>query len=109
MLTQNISISKNDDLEQYGRRTSLRIDGLEFNEDETVSQCEEKVKKFIKDDLKLNVTDDEFDRIHRIGKALINDINGNLAKSFDLEDFGALMKRNIYSLNQDFSENPKVI
>ena len=43
-----LSDRKNDDLEQYGRRTSLRIDGLEFNEGESVSQCEDKVKSYLK-------------------------------------------------------------
>ena len=63
-LKNKISLSdrKNDDLEQYGRRTSLRIDGLEFNEGESVSQCEDKVKSYLKEDLKLDVIDGEFDR-----------------------------------------------
>ena len=65
-----LSDRKNDDLEQYGRRTSLRIDGLEFNEGESVSQCEDKVKSYLKEYLKLDVIDGEFDRIHRIGKVM---------------------------------------
>jgi glycosyltransferase involved in cell wall biosynthesis len=39
---------------------------------------------------------------------VINDINGNIAKNFDLEDFGALMKRNVYSSNKDYIDNPKI-
>ena len=60
-LKNNIVLTdrKNDDLEQYGRRTSLRTDGLEFKEGETASQFEDKVKKFIKGDLNLNVSDNE--------------------------------------------------
>ena len=67
-LKNKISLSdrKNDDLEQYGRRTSLRIDGLEFNEGESVSQCEDKVKRYLKEDLKLDVIDGEFGRFMEI-------------------------------------------
>lgn len=39
---------------------------------------------------------------------VINDINGNIAKNFDLEDFGVLMKLNIYSSNKDFFDNQKI-
>ena len=41
---------------------------VEFNEGESVSQCEDKVKSYLKEDLKLDVIDGELDRIHRIGK-----------------------------------------
>ena len=34
---------KTDDLEQYGRRLYIRIDGVEVNEDETVEECTGKV------------------------------------------------------------------
>ena len=75
-----LSDRKNDELEQYGRRISLRIEGLKFKKGESVSQCEDKVNTLIKEDLKLDVIDDEFDRIHRIGKVFKDDRSGKTFK-----------------------------
>ena len=66
----NLSERKNDDLEQYGRRTSLRIDGLEVSEKETASECESKVKSYISEVLELEIDENDYDRVHRIGKKM---------------------------------------
>ena len=59
---------RNYDLEQYGRRTSLRIDGLEVSETESPSECESKVKTYISEVLKSEIDENDYDRVHRIGK-----------------------------------------
>lgn len=59
-----------DEQEQYQRRLCLRFNDVEYNEEvgESGAQCLEKVKKMIKDELKLDIPDMAFDRAHRIGQ-----------------------------------------
>ena len=57
---------KIDDLEQYGRRESLRFGGFEVKENE-FKECESKVKSYIKNCLNVDTEESEFSRIHRIG------------------------------------------
>ena len=59
---------KHDDLEQYGRRQCLRISGITLSDNESAQECDEKVKSYIKDELKLDIKTDDYDRVHRIGK-----------------------------------------
>ena len=59
-------IWKIDDLEQYGRRESLRFSGFEVKENE-FKECESKVKSYIKNCLNVDTEESEFNRIHRIG------------------------------------------
>ena len=56
-----------DDLEQYGRRTSLRISGIASGENETAEHCLEKVKEEIQK-VAPELHDGHFDRAHRVGK-----------------------------------------
>ena len=58
---------KIDDLEQYGRRESLRFSGFEVKENESIEECESKVKIYIKNCLNVDIEESEFNRIHRIG------------------------------------------
>ena len=45
---------KTDDLQQYGRRLGIRIDGVEVNEDETSEECTGKVLNMLqKSDVKV--------------------------------------------------------
>ena len=60
-------IWKIDDLEQYGRRESLRFSGFEVKENESKEECESKVKIYIKDCMNVDIEESEFNRIHRIG------------------------------------------
>ena len=59
---------KADDMEQYQRRLSLRIHGVEQEADESASKCLQKVKKIFKEDLKVEIPDTVIDRAHRIGR-----------------------------------------
>ena len=62
---------KIEDLEQYGRRESLRFSGFEVKENEYKEQCESKVKRYIENCLNVNIEESEFNRIHRIGPKII--------------------------------------
>ena len=59
--------SKLDDLEQYGRRQCLRIDGVAFKEGERPSEVLTKVKELLVKSESV-IPDDCLDRAHRIGK-----------------------------------------
>lgn len=57
------------DLEQYSRINNIRIDGIEEEDDESVSDTEEKVVKELNSRMpKLNLTTDEIEIAHRLGK-----------------------------------------
>ena len=66
---------KIDDLEQYGRRECLRFDGFEVSDAESSADCCKIVKDYIKNELKVELNDDDYYRIHRIG--LKREKNGN--------------------------------
>ena len=58
---------KIDDLEQWGRRKSLRFSGFEVKENKSKEEWESKVKSYIKNSLNADIEESEFNRIHRIG------------------------------------------
>ena len=64
-LENEIEILKNDNLEQYTRRNSLRISGLPDSDNEDVGQ---KVLELCLQQLQNPVTSSDIDRIHRLGK-----------------------------------------
>ena len=66
---------KLDDLEQYGRRVCLRIDGVPFKEKETSQEVLEIVKEKV-DESTANIPDTILDRAHRIGKQYIDRDSG---------------------------------
>lgn len=59
---------KADDLEQYSRRNSLRVSGLQYNENS--DDPESLIMDLVNEKLKLNppLEDSEVDRCHRVGK-----------------------------------------
>ena len=59
---------KLDDLEQYSRRESLRFNGFQTKQNEFIEYCEKRVKQFIRNTLKVEVDENYFNRIHRIGQ-----------------------------------------
>ena len=54
-------------LEDRNRRNNLRVDGIKESENETWDECEEKVKKFLKDAMNIQKEID-IERAHRMGK-----------------------------------------
>ena len=56
-----------DDLEQYGRRTSLRIDGIDIASNENADTLEQCVINKIRSDCSIDVQPQDINRLHRIG------------------------------------------
>ena len=72
-------VKKIDDLEQYGRRTSLRFFNVPTKVKETAEDVREKVISFIKV-AKIKIDDRDIDRAHRIGKIIEKEVNGKTVK-----------------------------
>ena len=71
---QNLLLSeKIDDLEQYGRRRSLRMYGVSPNDMESGEDVRKLVLQLISD-ANINVLRNFVDRAHRIGKVLAKDV-----------------------------------
>jgi hypothetical protein len=67
-LTKNIVI-----LEQYTRRNSIRIYGIDdTNKNETPADTEQKVQTFLKDKLYIDLDPTDIDIAHRIGKYIVD-------------------------------------
>ena len=56
-----------DELEQYGRRTSLRIDGINIAAHETTDSLEQSVINKIRSDCSIDIQPHDINRLHRIG------------------------------------------
>ena len=68
MRNENIKLENRvDDLEQYGRRWSLRINGIPMEERETAQNVRDKVAKIISDE-NIDIPHFAIDRAHRVGK-----------------------------------------
>jgi len=62
---ENIKFNcKQDDIEQYSRRNSIRISGITENKDENTDEL---VMKTIKEKLNIDITTNDIDRSHRVG------------------------------------------
>ncbi|XP_021357824.1 uncharacterized protein LOC110453266 [Mizuhopecten yessoensis] len=60
--------NKLNDLEQYGRKNTIRIVGLEdSNRNETDEECVEKIVKFVYDKLNVTIVEADIDIAHRLG------------------------------------------
>ena len=59
--------AQSDQHEQYSRRSCLRIDGIAKVNNETSDECVAKVVQ-VCNDLNLNISADDIDRAHRVGK-----------------------------------------
>ena len=59
---------KLDDIEQYGRRENLRFNGFQTKQNESSENSTKMVKQYIRNTLKVEVDDNQFNRIHRIGQ-----------------------------------------
>ena len=63
----DLQCRKINDLEQYGKSKCLCIDGFKVSDTESSAACSKIVKDYIKNELKVELNDDDFYRIHRIG------------------------------------------
>ena len=71
---------KNEELEQYGRRLCIRIEGVEVKSKETSDDVLQLVKKLF-ETAEVNVPDAVIDRAHRIGPVYKNRDTNKLSKS----------------------------
>ena len=78
---------KVNDIEQYSRHSCLRLYSLPLPEGgkESSPECLSKVKKIFEEELQLPVTDDWFDRVHRIGKVTNDKIGKNASQAIILK------------------------
>ena len=86
---------KIDDLEQYGRRESLRFSGFEVKEIESKKECQSKVKSYIKNCLNVDIEESEFNRIHRIGPKISK--NGKTFQQIIVKFKGFVPQTKVYS------------
>ena len=61
---------KLDDLEQHGRRESLRFNGFQTKQNESSENNAKMVKQYIRHTLKVEVDVNDFNPIHRIGQSI---------------------------------------
>ena len=64
---------KLDNLEQYDRRESLRFNGFQTKQNESSEDCAKRVKQYIRNTLKVEVDENDFNRVHRIGQTYRRD------------------------------------
>ena len=69
--TCNLLERKCDDNEQYSRRTSLRINGIDVQEHESGDSCVQSVERILKEIPDLVLPDNSIERAHRVGKPKI--------------------------------------
>ena len=60
--------SQSDSNEQYSRRSCLRINGIAKTQNESADECVQKVIDVCKDSLDVELTREDIDRAHRVGK-----------------------------------------
>ncbi|XP_069109835.1 uncharacterized protein [Argopecten irradians] len=66
---QGSHITRLNDLEQHGRKNSLRIHGLEdISVSENVEECVDKIVKFVSSKLNVDISSGDIDIAHRLGK-----------------------------------------
>ena len=64
-------------MEQFGCCECLRFSGFKVREKETKEECESMVKNYIKDTLKIDIRESDYNRIHRLGPKITNN-NGQV-------------------------------
>ena len=73
-------IIKHDDFEQYGRRTNIRIEGIEYNRGESSEELKVKIHESLAS-VDRKVTDDMLERWHRSGKSYVDDSGRTVAQT----------------------------
>ena len=84
---------KTDDLEQYGRRLCIRIDGVEVNEDEIAEECTGKILNMLQK-YDVEISDKDIDRAHRIASKRTVSVDGKKVQQVIVK-FLTWQKRNV--------------
>ena len=92
----NSAIQENlEELEQYGRKTSLRINGIETSSNETSNDVLEKVVNLCKDsDISVDLKD--IDRAHRVGLPYVDKVSRKNCKSIIVKFISFKKRTEIY-------------
>ena len=90
----DLQCRKIDNLEQYGRLECLHLDGFEVSDAELSADCSKIVKDYIKNKLKVELNDDDYYRIHRIG--LKKEKNGNKYQQIIVKFRNSLSRTQVY-------------
>ena len=88
---EELKSRKIDNLEQYGRRESLRFSGFEVKENESKEECESKVKSYIKNCLNVDIEESEF---HIIGPKINK--NGKVFQQIIVKFKGFVPRTKVY-------------
>ena len=83
-----------DNLEQYGRRESLRFSGFEVKENESKVECENAVKIYIKNSLNVDIEESEYNKIHRIGPKITK--NSKIFQQIIVTFKGFVLRAKVY-------------
>ena len=107
---------KIDDLEQYGRRESVRFSGFEMKENESKEECEDAVKRYCKNSLKVDIKESENSRNYRIGLKI--EKNGKTFQQIIAKFNGFLLQTKLYrarthkadiAIHMDLTKRPYLI
>ena len=96
-----------DELEQYGRRLCIRIDGVPMAENETSNDVLQNVKSFIEESSS-EIQDVAIDRVHRIGKAYTDKTSGVKCKSIIVRFTTFRHRTMFYYSKKNLKRNVKV-
>ena len=109
-LTCSTLEGKTNQLEQYSRRQSLRIEGIELkggNEPENPDKIVEKVHNMMKS-VGMNTPIEAIDRAHRIGKAYARRSDNVLCKSVIVKFVSFRHRTEFYRKRKDLDKNNRV-
>ena len=97
---------KCDDLESYSRRYCLRLNGIPVHHDEKNEDCLKTLEKCYKE-INLPFVSDEIDRVHRIGKSMIEKGSGKKVRQMIVKFKSWNSRKKLYFARPKFQKDKK--
>ena len=94
--------SKVDQLEQYSRKNSIRIQGLPEDTDEDTPKI---IVQFFNEEMKTSITNIDLDNAHRLGR--VNEINRTSPRDIIVKFTSYLKKEELMQKRSSLKRNPK--
>ena len=94
---------KLDKLEQYDRRESLRFNGFQTKQNESSEDCAKRLKHYIRNTLKIEVDENDFNRVHRIGQKYRRD-DGKECQQIIVKFKGFMPRMKVYRARKHKSD-----
>ena len=94
---------KLDKLEQYDRRESLRFNGFQTKQNESSEDCAKRLKHYIRNTLKIEVDENDFNRVHRIGQKYRRD-DGKECQQIIVKFKGFIPRTKVYRARKHKSD-----